>query len=321
MFENVESVRAGLQAAGYLCNVEIATAVFLAARLQKPLLVEGPAGVGKTELGRAVSRATQRELVRMQCYEGLDESKSLYEWAYAKQLLYAELLKEKLKELLADAPSFRESVERLGREDDAFFSDRFLLPRPLLKAIRSAKPVVLLVDEVDKSDAEFESFLLEVLSDFTVTIPELGTLLPTTIPFVVLTSNNAREMSDPLRRRCLHLYIDYPDPARELDIVRLHVPEIAQTLAGALVAAVGRVRKLDLRKAPSISETIDWARALVVLGAEHLDPETAKQTLGALLKYEGDLKRATDAAQSLFVEEPAAEAPTGTGGPTRGGRN
>ncbi|HEV8323057.1 MAG TPA: MoxR family ATPase, partial [Myxococcota bacterium] len=233
MFDSVENVRQQLQSAGYLCNVDIATAVFLAARLQKPLLVEGPAGVGKTELGRAVSRATSRELVRMQCYEGLDESKSLYEWAYAKQLLYAELLKEKLKELLRDAPSFRESVERLGREDDAFFSDRFLLPRPLLRAIRSPQPVVLLVDEVDKSDAEFESFLLEVLSDFTVTIPELGTLLPTTIPFVVLTSNNAREMSDPLRRRCLHLFIDYPDAARELDIVRLHVPGVAEKLASA----------------------------------------------------------------------------------------
>ncbi len=308
MFESVDSVRTRLEGAGYLCNVDIATAVFLAARLQKPLLVEGPAGVGKTELGRAVSRATGRELVRMQCYEGLDEAKALYEWAYAKQLLYAELLKEKLKELLSDAPSFRESIERLGREDDAFFSDRFLLPRPLLKAIRSEKPVVLLVDEVDKSDAEFESFLLEVLSDFTVTIPELGTLPPVTIPFVLLTSNNAREMSDPLRRRCLHLYIDYPDAARELDIVRLHVPDISETLAGALVGAVGRVRKLDLRKAPSISETIDWARALVVLGAEHLDPEIARATLGALLKYEGDLKRASDAAQSLFGPQPPPKA-------------
>jgi MoxR-like ATPase len=308
MFDSVENVRQQLQSAGYLCNVDIATAVFLAARLQKPLLVEGPAGVGKTELGRAVSRATSRELVRMQCYEGLDESKSLYEWAYAKQLLYAELLKEKLKELLRDAPSFRESVERLGREDDAFFSDRFLLPRPLLRAIRSPQPVVLLVDEVDKSDAEFESFLLEVLSDFTVTIPELGTLLPTTIPFVVLTSNNAREMSDPLRRRCLHLFIDYPDAARELDIVRLHVPGVAEKLASALVRAVGRVRKLDLRKAPSISETIDWARALVVLGAEHLDPEVARSTLGALLKYEGDLKRATEQATALFSDPDIARA-------------
>src|SRR5205814_6033197 len=228
------------------------------------------------------------ELIRLQCYEGLDEAKALYEWEYAKQLLYTQILKDKISEVLGSARSLREAVDRIASEDDVFFSDRFILPRPLLQAISSVDPCVLLIDEIDKSDTEFEAFLLEVLSDFQVSVPELGTLRARHIPLVILTSNNAREMSDALKRRCLHLYIDFPDREQEHAIVRLKVPQVAARLADELVGAVHAIRKLDLKKAPSISETLDWARALTLLNVDTLDGELVNETLSTILKYEGD---------------------------------
>src|SRR6059058_234468 len=246
---SIQDVEARLRSAGYLPSSEIATSVFLADRLEKPVLVEGPAGVGKTELARAFAQATGRRLVRLQCYEGLDEAKALYEWEYAKQLLYTQILKDKISEVLGGSRSLREAVDKIASEDDVFFSDRFILPRPLLRAITAEAPCVLLIDEVDKSDTEFEAFLLEVLSDFQVSVPELGTLHARHLPTVVLTSNNAREMSDALKRRCLHLFIDFPDRAQELEIVRLKVPGVSERLASDVITVVHRIRKLDLKKA------------------------------------------------------------------------
>jgi MoxR-like ATPase len=290
-FDDVESTRQTLEGAGYACSPEIATVVFLAAAAGKPVLVEGPAGVGKTELAKAVARGLGRELIRLQCYEGLDEAKALYEWEYAKQLLYTQIAREKISEAVAGASSLGEAVERIAEEADAFFSERFLLPRPLLKAIRSEAPVVLLIDEVDKADPEFEAFLLEVLSDFQVTIPELGTRRALHIPFVVLTSNNYRDMSDALKRRCLHLYIDYPDPALEREIVSRRVPGLTRALAEQMVAALGRIRALDLKKKPSISEALDWAQALVSLQVESLSREALLATLNVICKYREDARR------------------------------
>src|SRR6184192_175376 len=289
---SVQDVEVRLRSAGYLPSAEIATSVFLADRLEKPVLVEGPAGVGKTELGRAFAAATGRRLVRLQCYEGLDEAKALYEWEYAKQLLYTQILKDKISEVLGSARSLREAVDRIAHEDDVFFSDRFILPRPLLRAISAEKPCVLLIDEIDKSDTEFEAFLLEVLSDFQVSVPELGTIKARHVPLVVLTSNNAREMSDALKRRCLHLFIDFPDRAQELEIVRLKVPGIPERLAADVVSVVHRIRKLDLKKAPSISETLDWARALTLLNVQTMDEQLVSETLSTILKYEGDIRKA-----------------------------
>ena len=294
-FETPDAVAAALAAVGYLPSTGIATSVFLADHLEKPILVEGPAGVGKTELARALARATGRELVRLQCYEGLDEAKALYEWAYGKQLLYTQLLKEKIDEIVAGTHGFQEAVDRVSEVEEVFFSERFLLARPLLKALRSETPAVLLVDEVDKSDPEFEAMLLEVLSDFAVTVPEIGTIVAAHRPRVILTSNNVREMSDALKRRCLHLFIDYPDPERERAILHQHVPDLGARLAQEIVEVVDRVRRLDLKKAPSVSESIDWARALMALGAEHLDPELVDRTLDVILKYQGDLERAREA--------------------------
>ena len=292
MFASVDDVIARFEALQYITSRSIGTVVYLASALKKPILVEGPAGVGKTELAKVLSAALGRELIRLQCYEGLDEPKALYEWEYAKQLLYTQILKDKISEVIGSARSLTEAVDRIATEDDVFFSDRFLLPRPLLKAITSSEPAVLLIDEIDKSDAEFEAFLLEILSDFQVSVPELGTLRARHLPLVVLTSNNAREMSDALKRRCLHLYIDFPDKAHELEIVKLKVSGVGDQLAGEIVSLIQRIRKLDLKKHPSISETLDWTRALVLLNVDSLDNELVNETLSVILKYEGDIKKA-----------------------------
>jgi len=264
--------------------------------------VEGPAGVGKTELAKVWASATGRSLIRLQCYEGLDEGKALYEWKYAKQLLYTQLLRERIGELIADAPSLPEAVGKIAGQEDAFFSFRFLSPRPLLQAILADEPVVLLVDEIDKAEPEFEAFLLEVLSDFQVSVPELGTVRAKHIPLVVLTSNNARELSDGLKRRCLHLFIDFPPPADELAIIRLKVPEVPAELAKAVVNAVQKIRAMDLRKLPSVSESLDWARSLVILNAQELDPAIVESTLSMLVKHEKDLERVRGALDKVLAE-------------------
>jgi MoxR-like ATPase len=277
LFDSVDDVARRLAGAGYLTSTAIATTVFLADRLGKPLLVEGPAGVGKTELARAVSQATDSQLIRLQCYEGIDEARALYEWNHAKQLLRI--------------TAGRDESWHEARAD--IFTEEFLLPRPLLSAIRSPDPTVLLIDETDKADVEVEGLLLEVLGDFQVTVPELGTITATRKPFVVLTSNATRELSEALKRRCLFLHLDFPDAERELEIVRLKVPEVQGALADSLVRVVGALRALELRKSPSIAETIDWARTLLALGADHLDEAIVHTTLGVVLKYEADKRRAT----------------------------
>ncbi|MEA2669986.1 MAG: hypothetical protein QOG45_206 [Chloroflexota bacterium] len=299
-FSSVADCIARLDAADYLIDPEAATVTYLATRMEKPVLVEGPAGVGKTELARALSRALDRELVRLQCYEGLDEAKALYEWEYAKQLLYTQILRDKIGEAVGDAATLAEAVERIALQDDVFFSDRFLLPRPLLKAILSERPVVLLIDEIDKGDAEFEAFLLEMLGDYQVTVPELGTLTARTRPVTVLTSNAQRELSDALRRRCLHLHLDFPGPERERDIIRRRVPEASAELARQVAHAMARLRTLGLRKLPSISESIDWARALVLLNAETLEPAVISETLSLVLKYEGDVRKGRESLHALL---------------------
>jgi len=292
MFTTTSEVCDALGEQQYIASDEIATVLFLAEKLGKPVLAEGPAGVGKTELAKAWAGATKRELIRLQCYEGLDETKALYEWEYAKQMLYTQLLRDKLSELLVGAGSLAQAADRLGAEDDVFFSKRFLLPRPLLAAILSETPVALLVDEIDRADAEFEAFLLEVLSDFQVSVPELGTLVAKHRPLVLLTSNNTRELSEALKRRCIYIYIDYPTSEAELRIVRMRVPDLGPNLARQAVELVQRLRRLDLKKQPSVSETLDWARALVLLNAKSIDPKTLDSTLSILLKHEADLQRA-----------------------------
>jgi MoxR-like ATPase len=285
-------LKQALHQQSYIASDEVATVLFLAQQLGKPVLAEGPAGVGKTELGKAWAAATGRELIRLQCYEGLDETKALYEWEYAKQMLYTQLLRDKLQQVLAEANSLGEAADRLAAEENVFFSMRFLLQRPLLQAILSERPSLLLIDEIDRSDAEFEAFLLEVLSDFQISVPELGTLRAVQQPMVVLSSNNTRELSEALKRRCLYLFIDYPSPQAELDIVRLRVPELPAAVARQAVELVQRLRRMDLRKNPGISETLDWARALLLLNARAIDRQTLENTLSVLLKHERDVQRA-----------------------------
>jgi MoxR-like ATPase len=302
MFVSVDDVQERFRAAKYIASRRICTVVYLAARMGRPIVIEGPAGVGKTELAKTLADVTGCPLLRLQCYEGLDEGKALYEWKYAKQLLYTQLLRERIGELIADAPSLPDAVARIAGQDDAFFSFRFLSPRPLLQAIMAEAPVVLLVDEIDKAEPEFEAFLLEVLSDFQVSVPELGTIRARHHPLVVLTSNNARELSDGLKRRCLHLFIDFPTPGHELEIIRLKVPEISAELARAVVAAVQKIRAMDLRKPPSVSESLDWARSLVILNAPRLDAELVEATLSMLLKYEKDLERVRGALDKVLAD-------------------
>jgi len=304
-FGSADEVAALLKRVSYLSDEMTAGSVYLADRLGKPVLIEGPAGTGKTELAKSVAAATGTRLIRLQCYEGLDEGKALYEWKYAKQLLYTQLLRDRIGELIADAPSLPDAVAKISGQDDAFFSHRFLSPRPLLQAIESEDPVVLLVDEIDKAEPEFEAFLLEVLSDFQVSVPELGTIKATNIPLVVLTSNNARELSDGLKRRCLHLFIDFPPPDEELAIIRLKVPELPERLAQAVVGVVNKIRGLELRKAPSVSESLDWARSLVILNADSMDRELVESTLTMLVKHEKDLERVRGALDKVLAEAPA----------------
>jgi len=294
MFASIDDVIERFAGQKYIASKRLATVVYLATALLKPVLVEGPAGVGKTDLAKALAASLDLDLIRLQCYEGLDESKALYEWEYAKQLLYTQILKDKISEVLQGARGLAEAVDRIAREDEVFFSERFVLPRPLLKAITSDKPSVLLIDEIDKSDAEFEAFLLELLSDFQVSVPELGTLKAKHIPVVVLTSNNAREISDALKRRCLHLYIDFPDRAQELSIIQLKAPDASRKLAEEVVTVVQSLRKLDLKKAPGISETLDWVKALTLLNVQSLDQDLVNETLDTIVKYEGDVRKAQE---------------------------
>jgi MoxR-like ATPase len=283
-FESVPSVRDSLTEVKYLADDGIAGVVFLADRLQKPVLIEGPAGTGKTQLAKSVAEASGARLIRLQCYEGLDESKALYEWNYKKQLL----------RIQADR-----KAEGWSDLHDDIFSEEFLLTRPLLEAIRAGDPVVLLIDEVDRVEVETEALLLEILSDYQVSIPELGTVSATQIPLVFLTSNNTRELSEALKRRCLYLHIDYPDLDREKEIVLAKVPGVSENLADQIARIVRSIRQLELKKAPSVSETLDWARTLVLLGIDHIDAQEAKETLHILLKYQSDIAKA---AKELAVE-------------------
>ncbi|MFC7472827.1 AAA family ATPase [Dankookia sp. GCM10030260] len=302
LLDSIETTEAGLQAAGYIANRQISTALYLAHHLRKPILVEGPAGVGKTELAKAAASWLGLPLIRMQCYEGLDESKALYEWKYGKQLLYTQILKDRLGSVLGEEPGMEAAMRRLHGVSDLFFSEEFLEPRPLLKALREPGGAVLLIDEVDKADQEFEAFLLELLSDYQVSIPEIGTIKADVAPIVILTSNSMRDLGDALKRRCLHLHIGLPDARLEARIIASRVPDAAEDLRRQLVAFVQQLRALDLKKLPSVSETIDWARVLVLLHAAQLDHAMVRDTLNVLLKFESDIEAAAPQVGELLLK-------------------
>jgi len=306
-FQSIDDVVSRFAAAGYITDRRLATTVFLVTRLNKPVLLEGPAGVGKTELAKTLATATGRRLLRLQCYEGQDETRALYEWDYGKQLLYTQMLREKINDIIADAPDIPAAVARIEAHDGVFFSDHFLVARPLLDAIRGDRPSVLLIDEVDRADEALEAVFLECLAEYQVSIPEIGTYTTTTPPYVVLTSNNTRDLSAALKRRCLHLFLDYPDAERELEIVRSKRTGLPEAAAWQLVQVVRGLRELPLRKAPSISETIDWARTLTVLGVGELDAGVLADTVNIVLKYERDLRRAVGELPRLL--DPNRELP------------
>ena len=287
---SVEIIQSSYEALGYICSHSVATAIYLACHLQKPILIEGPPGVGKTELAKITAAYLNAPLIRMQCYEGLDESKALYEWKYGKQLLYTQVLKEQLGDVLKGARGLDESITRLHEFGDIFYSKEFLEPRPLLQALQSEDGAVLLVDEIDKADQEFEAFLLELLSDYQVSIPEIGTVKAVSKPIVMLTSNNTRELGDALKRRCLHLYIPFPDAALENRILATQVEGLDTQLREQVVALIGKLRAMPLKKSPAVSETIDWARALLLLNVQELDPHWVKETLNLLLKFQEDIE-------------------------------
>tara|TARA_B100000446_G_scaffold32523_2_gene27963 strand:+ start:10012 stop:10962 length:951 start_codon:yes stop_codon:yes gene_type:complete len=285
-----EEIRKNFEKLGYICSDAIATAVYLACQLQKPILIEGPPGVGKTELAKKTSEYLSAPLIRMQCYEGLDEAKALYEWKYGKQLLYTQLLKDQLGDVMRGAKGLDESVDRLHQFGDIFYSEEFLETRPLLQALKEPEGAILLIDEIDKADQEFEAFLLELLSDYQVSIPEIGTVKATSRPIVMLTSNNTRELGDALKRRCLHLYIPFPEPKLEQKIIASQVPELGGELRDQLVGFVKELRMMALKKVPAVSESIDWARALLLLNVEELDREWVENTLNLLLKFQEDVE-------------------------------
>jgi len=290
--QSVEQVDKGLAEAGYISNSQISTAIYMAHFLRKPILVEGPAGVGKTELAKSVASWMNLPLIRMQCYEGLDESKALYEWKYGKQLLYTQILKDKINHVIGEGDNLTEALDKLHAFGDIFFSKQFIEPRPLLRALEQPGGAVLLIDEIDKSDQEFEAFLLEILSDYQVTIPEIGTVEAIVPPIVLLTSNSTRDLGDALKRRCLHLHIGFPDEKLEAKIIASRVPGIDASLLKQLVSFTGQLRAMDLKKLPSVSETIDWAKIMVLLHTTVLDVDLVRDTLNVLLKFEADIEAA-----------------------------
>jgi MoxR-like ATPase len=316
LFESIEDVRERLAGQSYVSNKRLATVVFLATRLNKPVLVEGPAGVGKTELAKSLAGAAGSELIRLQCYEGLDEAKALYEWEYGKQMLYTQVLREKIGEVLQPTKDLREAVETLRGQEDVFFSENFLVERPILQAIQADESAVLLIDEIDRADEEFEAFLLEFLSDYQVSIPEIGTVKAKQPPLVILTSNRTRELSEALKRRCLHLQLGYPNKEVELEIVRLKAPQISEELSEELIRTIQELRTLDLRKAPSIGETLDWAQSLVVLSAPRLSKELIEETISVIAKYDRDAEKilthlgvGVAESKDLGQKEPTGENP------------